>query len=357
VSNPDQVDLDRDGIGYDCDPDVDLLSQSVHSARISATGPESGGTPVTDATADMKDGLFTTEYVVNKSQGAYDILSFRAEVDSTELSTMMLSTYVSSLGGDTARVYAYNADADSANASIYVEYTLTTGWNDLDVTSLLPLMDGFGFVKFRLTITRNSTGIAEAYFTATPASGGANNPPVAVANGPYTGTAGSPVSFSSAGSYDPDGDAITYLWDFGDTNTSTEENPSHTYASSGTYTVILTVTDTYNDTGVDTTSADISGGGSPEICDDTIDNDLDTFVDCDDSDCIGDPACPADPEICDDTIDNDGDTFVDCDDSDCVGDPACPAGEPEICDDGIDNDLDGKTDCADKKDCRNDPAC
>lgn len=32
------------------------------------------------------------------------------------------------------------------------------------------------------------------------------------------------------------------LWDFGDTNTSTDENPSHTYASAGTYTVTLTVT-------------------------------------------------------------------------------------------------------------------
>lgn len=35
----------------------------------------------------------------------------------------------------------------------------------------------------------------------------------------------------------------TYSWDFGDSNTSTDENPSHTYTSGGTYTVILTVTD------------------------------------------------------------------------------------------------------------------
>ena len=35
--------------------------------------------------------------------------------------------------------------------------------------------------------------------------------------------------------------ATTYLWDFGDDATSTEENPSHTYDQSGTYTVTLTV--------------------------------------------------------------------------------------------------------------------
>jgi len=37
-------------------------------------------------------------------------------------------------------------------------------------------------------------------------------------------------------------DAISYLWNFGDGNTSTEENPQHTYYSDGVYTVSLTVT-------------------------------------------------------------------------------------------------------------------
>lgn len=36
--------------------------------------------------------------------------------------------------------------------------------------------------------------------------------------------------------------ATTYLWDFGDGNTSDLENPVHTYAASGTYTVTLTAT-------------------------------------------------------------------------------------------------------------------
>ena len=36
----------------------------------------------------------------------------------------------------------------------------------------------------------------------------------------------------------------SWLWDFGDGNTSTQQNPSHTYAAAGNYTVCLTVTDT-----------------------------------------------------------------------------------------------------------------
>ncbi|HGY55724.1 MAG TPA: PKD domain-containing protein [Caldithrix abyssi] len=38
------------------------------------------------------------------------------------------------------------------------------------------------------------------------------------------------------------GDIDSWSWDFGDGNTSTAQNPSHQYASSGTYTVALTVT-------------------------------------------------------------------------------------------------------------------
>lgn len=34
----------------------------------------------------------------------------------------------------------------------------------------------------------------------------------------------------------------TYAWDFGDGSTSTQQNPTHTYAANGTYTVCLTVT-------------------------------------------------------------------------------------------------------------------
>ena len=44
--------------------------------------------------------------------------------------------------------------------------------------------------------------------------------------------------------------APSYVWNFGDGTTSTDENPTHTYASTGTYTVILTAT---NDFGTDST--------------------------------------------------------------------------------------------------------
>jgi len=44
-------------------------------------------------------------------------------------------------------------------------------------------------------------------------------------------------------SSDADGSIASRLWDFGDGATSTERNPSHTYAAGGSYTVTLRVTD------------------------------------------------------------------------------------------------------------------
>lgn len=43
----------------------------------------------------------------------------------------------------------------------------------------------------------------------------------------------------------PSHDVETFLWDFGDGNTSTEQNPEHTYADSGYYNVILVVTNEF----------------------------------------------------------------------------------------------------------------
>ncbi|MDG5802304.1 PQQ-dependent sugar dehydrogenase [Streptomyces ossamyceticus] len=57
------------------------------------------------------------------------------------------------------------------------------------------------------------------------------------------------VRFSSAGTSDQDGDALTYSWDFGDGSTSTAANPAHTYKKNGTYTATVTAKDPSGRTG------------------------------------------------------------------------------------------------------------
>jgi PKD repeat protein len=87
--------------------------------------------------------------------------------------------------------------------------------------------------------------------------GGGNLPPVVDANGPYSGTPGVAITFSSAGSSDPDGSIGTWAWDFGDGGTSSAANPNHVYAAAGDYTVTLTVTDNNGSSASDATTASV----------------------------------------------------------------------------------------------------
>ena len=52
---------------------------------------------------------------------------------------------------------------------------------------------------------------------------------------------------------------FTYLWDFGDGNTSTEQNPTHQYPNGGTFDVTLTVTDARGVSGTATYTITVEG--------------------------------------------------------------------------------------------------
>ena len=91
---------------------------------------------------------------------------------------------------------------------------------------------------------RNSSGTAPNVPLDPEPAPPANNPPMADAGGPYSGEAGSTlIQFDGSGSSDPDGDALTFEWEFGDGNTSTGMMPTHTFASAGNYEVRLVVDD------------------------------------------------------------------------------------------------------------------
>ncbi|MCW8878112.1 MAG: pre-peptidase C-terminal domain-containing protein [Kangiellaceae bacterium] len=111
----------------------------------------------------------------------------------------------------------------------------------------------------------NSTGqIAIDGMNATGA--GSNLSPTANANGPYSDFVNNTINFSSAGSNDPDGSIVSYLWNFGDGSaTSGTANPTHAYTVAGNYNVSLTVTDNEGATGVANTTATITVEGDGEL--------------------------------------------------------------------------------------------
>ena len=99
------------------------------------------------------------------------------------------------------RVYAYNATGDSAFSNVAAVYVPVSG----------------------------TTGVPNPEFSATPTSGGA----------PLTVVFGNLTTADGGGPADP---LTTYLWEFGDGATSTEQHPTHIYTIPGTYMVTLTAT-------------------------------------------------------------------------------------------------------------------
>ena len=76
-----------------------------------------------------------------------------------------------------------------------------------------------------------------------------NLPPTALASAdPTAGPVPLIVSFSSAGSADPEGQPLTYSWTFGDGDMSSAPHPVHSYTAEGLYTARLTTSDGVNET-------------------------------------------------------------------------------------------------------------
>ena len=100
-----------------------------------------------------------------------------------------------------------------------------------------------GMYVISLTVNDGRIDSVASTTSATVATPPANSAPTADAGGPYNGDAGVAVNFDGRASGDPDGDVLSYQWDFGDGTIDFGETPSHVYALAGTYTVRLVVND------------------------------------------------------------------------------------------------------------------
>src|SRR5690606_6286494 len=95
-----------------------------------------------------------------------------------------------------------------------------------------------GSYTVTLAVSDGLAGPVSATATVTVSEpGGGNQPPVADAGGPYSGQSGSSIVFDGSASFDADGDALTYSWDFGDgSSPGSGVAPSHSYVMAGGYT-------------------------------------------------------------------------------------------------------------------------
>ena len=87
-----------------------------------------------------------------------------------------------------------------------------------------------------------------------------NRPPTASFTYACTGLS---CNFNAGASSDSDGRIVSYAWKFGDTSSGSEVSTSHTYATGGTYTVPLTVTDDDQATGTTSQTVTVSPAHRP----------------------------------------------------------------------------------------------
>jgi len=99
-----------------------------------------------------------------------------------------------------------------------------------------------GDVPVARMIAFRSSGWAQAVPKYQDATG--NRPPRAVAcMASSTAKVNATVSLDGRNSTDPNGDTLSYAWNFGDSTSATGSTAGHAYAAAGTYTITLTVRD------------------------------------------------------------------------------------------------------------------
>jgi PKD repeat protein len=118
--------------------------------------------------------------------------------------------------------------------------------------------------SYPVTLTVGDDGGATGTSTTTVVAT-AIQPPTASFTSTVTGPS---VAFDASGSFDPDGTITSYAWTFGDGTTGTGVNPTHVYATAGTYNVTLTVTDDDSATGTQTNPVTTTTNGISTLASD-----------------------------------------------------------------------------------------
>jgi PKD repeat protein len=140
---------------------------------------------------------------------------------------------------DAGNILVDTAD-DGSGAPFAGQYQSGATWKSMERDAV----PGDGTLKENWHTASASVGFdAGSLELGTPGSENSNSAPTITLNMPTDGVVNSPVAFDASETSDPEGDALTFVWEFGDGATDTSPTPSHTYSRTGDFTVRLTASD------------------------------------------------------------------------------------------------------------------
>jgi len=219
-------------------------------------GDGTNGTGRTTTHSYADDGTYAVTLTVTDDDGVTDsanatktVLNRSPVASFTENATIVL----------TGEVIFFNASASYDPDGSILSYF----WNFGDGTNATGIVvdhayadDGVYNVTLTVTDNDGATNSTSAIKTVS------NRPPVAEANGPYSGYEGSLITFDASGSTGVDGTIVLYEWDWDNNGTYDESTTSpfinHTWTDDYAGTVGLRVTDDDGLTDTDTASVTVN---------------------------------------------------------------------------------------------------
>jgi VCBS repeat-containing protein len=202
------------------------------------------------------DGIYT--YTPNLNFNGTDSFTFRASDGNAESNVATISISVqpvndapvaasgsASTDEDTALTGQVTATDVDSSSLIYSAVDLpangTLVFGDDGAYIYTPNLNYNGTDSFTFKASDGSldSNVATIDITVRPI----NDAPVTRAGADAAIDEGGTASFDGRGSFDVDGDSLTYFWEFGDGATATGPTASHRYPESGEYTISLTVSD------------------------------------------------------------------------------------------------------------------
>lgn len=230
------------------------------TASFDASTSVAGSAPITGYAWNFGDGTTGTGVTANHTYatgGTFPVTltvtdSVNGLAGSVTQSVTVTAPHVAPTAAFTSQVSGLTASVDASTSTASDGDSLSYAWDFGDGSTGTGVTAQHKYAtagSYTITLTVTDTHLASA--TTTGSVSVLHAAPVA----DFSSTATSlSVAFDAGASTASDGDSLSYAWDFGDGSTGTGKTPTHKYAASGTYSVVLTVTDEHSATDSKTVS-------------------------------------------------------------------------------------------------------